>query len=125
MATRKNDSYVTSPRARALMRQMAQNVRVLRQARGWSLKELAVRAGLPPRGLENLENELHAPSFVVVAYLAEVLDVTINQLVYSPFIAHDGRVQNQYGKFVVPTPKSHPPMCECDECWQAMEAGGL
>jgi transcriptional regulator with XRE-family HTH domain len=102
----RRDHYHSTPRARRLFRQLAQNVRALRQDRGWSIAQLAERADLSFRGLENLETEDNMPSFVMVAYLAEALDVTMNQLLYGPLVVVDGRVQSpRTGRFVVPGPR--------------------
>lgn len=122
-----------------MMRNFAVNVRALRQAQGWSMQELGQRTGIGWRAIENWENELNAPSFIAVFWLAEAFDVTVNQLVYYPLEAFDGRLKStKNGKFIVPSApvrrahpadcscrvcKPHPPRCECAECWEIMEAG--
>jgi transcriptional regulator with XRE-family HTH domain len=96
-------SYVTSPAVRAMMRNLAVNVRALRQAQGWSLRELGERSGIPWRTLENIEAEANTTNFVAVAWLAETFDITINRLIYYPREALDGRVRDRTnGRFVVP-----------------------
>jgi transcriptional regulator with XRE-family HTH domain len=98
-----NTSYLSTPKARAMMRNLAANVRALRQAQGWSMRELGNRSGIPWRVLENIENEVNVPSSVALAWLAEVFDITMNRLMFYPREALDGRAQDiRNGQFVVP-----------------------
>lgn len=60
---------------------LANNVRQRRLAKGWTIKELAARAYLPVRVIENLEEEIASPNFVAVVWLAEALECTMDQLV--------------------------------------------
>lgn len=79
-------SYVSTPAADRLVRRLAQNVKTLRVEKGWTSAELAERAGLHWRLVQNIEQEKNSSSFVAVAMLAEALDVTINQLIYKPMV---------------------------------------
>ena len=98
-----NKAYVSSPKARAMMRNLATNMRALRQEYGWTLKELGEATGIGARAIENWEAEITAPSFVAVCWLAEAFDVTLNQLIFYPREAFEGRMRNaQNGRFVVP-----------------------
>jgi transcriptional regulator with XRE-family HTH domain len=105
-----NKSYLSTPAARALMRNLAINVRALRQAQGWTMIELATRSGVSWRVIENIENEWTCPSFVALAWLAETFDITMNRLLFYPREAIDGRVQDpRNGRFVVPTKNGPAP----------------
>ena len=98
-----NKAYVSSPKARAMMRNLASNIRALRQEYGWSIKELGERTNIGYRAIENWEAEETTPSFVAVCWLAEAFDVTLNQLIFYPREAFEGQMKNSAnGRFVVP-----------------------
>ena len=75
-------AYISTPAAKVLVRRLAVNVKTLRVEKGWTAAELAQRAGLHWRLVQNIEQQKNASSFISVALLAETLDVTINQLIY-------------------------------------------
>jgi DNA-binding Xre family transcriptional regulator/CheY-like chemotaxis protein len=56
-------------------------VRKAREARGWSLGDLARETGMPPPNLSRLENGKHVPSLETLERVAEALGVRVADLV--------------------------------------------
>lgn len=56
-------------------------IRELRQERGMTLDELAVRAGISASHLSRLERDQAEPSFTVAASVAEQIGVSLSDLV--------------------------------------------
>ena len=98
-------SYLMSPIALRMARNLAVNVRAMRQARGWSIKELGARSSIPWRTLENIEAEETSTSSVALAWLAETFGLTMDRLMLYPCeLLNDGRMRNpEDGRFIVPT----------------------
>jgi DNA-binding Xre family transcriptional regulator len=60
----------------------ARRLRSAREARGWSIKEVAEAASLDPSTLANLERaEVQQPAFESLVKLAEVLELQLNDFV--------------------------------------------
>lgn len=63
------------------VRALAQRVRELREARGWTRERLAKEAGIAPKTLARLESEgAIQPGFFTVGAVAEALDVSLDDL---------------------------------------------
>jgi transcriptional regulator with XRE-family HTH domain len=62
---------------------LSRNVKALREARGWTQRELAERAGVPRPTVTRLESGSPNPTFHVVASVAAALDVSLEELVAS------------------------------------------
>lgn len=63
---------------------LSRNVRRLREARGWSQRELSERSGVPRATLTRLESGSPNPAFLVVAKVAAALDVALDELTAVP-----------------------------------------
>jgi DNA-binding Xre family transcriptional regulator len=75
-APSRNHAFVLDPKLRA------QALRSAREARGWSIKEVAEAASLDPSTLASLERgQVQQPAFENIAKLAEVLDLQLNDFV--------------------------------------------
>jgi DNA-binding Xre family transcriptional regulator len=75
-APARSHAFVLDPQLRA------QRLRSAREARGWSIKEVADAAGLDHSTLRSLERtRVKQPSFESIAKLAEVLDLQLNDFV--------------------------------------------
>ena len=59
----------------------AENVRVERARKMYSLEKLAEMAEITPEYLARIEKEKYSPSLVVIVKLALALDVPINKLI--------------------------------------------
>lgn len=59
---------------------IGRHIRALRQMREFGVEQLAAKAGISPSHLSRLERGLAEPSFMVVANLANALDVTVADL---------------------------------------------
>ncbi|TKA08486.1 DUF488 family protein, N3 subclade [Actinacidiphila oryziradicis] len=71
----------TSSRDHARARVLAQRVRTLREARGWTRAQLAKEAGIHARTLVRVESEgAIQPGFFTIGALAEALDVSLDDL---------------------------------------------
>jgi transcriptional regulator with XRE-family HTH domain len=64
-----------------LRRQIGRNIAALREQRGWRQKELAPRLGVTRSGLSKWESGEHPPSVEALVKMAEVLEVTLDELV--------------------------------------------
>jgi transcriptional regulator with XRE-family HTH domain len=62
----------------------AKNMRLLLDASGMSLRELARQTGDSPMTLSNIMNAKHVPGVSVLARVAEAFKVTIDDLLKSP-----------------------------------------
>lgn len=72
---------VTDPSERAQASRLAQQLRTLREQRGWTRERMAKEAGIHTRTLVRLESESAVqPSFFTVAALAEALDTSLDDL---------------------------------------------
>lgn len=60
------------------------HVRALRKARGWTLEQAAVKAGLARSTLSKIENGLMSPTFDALKKLAEGLSISVPQLFTPP-----------------------------------------
>ena len=58
----------------------ARKVKLMRDSKEMTQEELAKAIGIDRSSLANIERSVHIPSLVVVAKLAEVLDVTVDYL---------------------------------------------
>ncbi|WP_328788090.1 DUF488 family protein, N3 subclade [Streptomyces sp. NBC_00273] len=68
-------------RARALALALAQQLRTLREARGWSRERLAKEAGVQPRTLARVESGgAIQPGFFTIGALAAALEVSLDDL---------------------------------------------
>ncbi|MFH9229010.1 DUF488 family protein [Streptomyces lydicus] len=84
MAGRPAPSRQEKARARAL----AQRVRALREARGWTRERLSKEAGLHTRALVRLESEgAIQPGFFTVGALAAALEVSLDELFRASHLA--------------------------------------
>jgi transcriptional regulator with XRE-family HTH domain len=68
-------------KAREIQLQFGQRILRLRQAKGWSRRELARRLGVSQERLGYWERGEHAPSLAALAALREALGVPIDELV--------------------------------------------
>ena len=59
---------------------LAQNIKMLRQEKGWTQKQLAQKAGLPLQTIINYENSLREPCGAAMVALEQVFRVTGAQL---------------------------------------------
>lgn len=59
---------------------LAENVRDGRVAKGWTIRELALRAGVSTRTIVAAENELWHASDLTIGKLAEALGTTVDKL---------------------------------------------
>ena len=64
-----------------LRRQIGRNIAKLRERRGWVQKELARRLDVTRSGLSKWESGDHMPSVEALVRMAEVLEVTLDELV--------------------------------------------
>ena len=65
----------------ALRAAVGSRIKDLRKARGWTMKELAVRLGVGPTHLNKYESGLHAPPLEKLTQLADLFGVTVDYLV--------------------------------------------
>jgi ribosome-binding protein aMBF1 (putative translation factor) len=76
--------FVSSRRSPALASQrreaLAERVRDLRVARGWSQEQLAARAGLDRKTVNRLENATYSPAADRLFVLADALGVAASEL---------------------------------------------
>jgi transcriptional regulator with XRE-family HTH domain len=63
-----------------IRRQLARNVKRLRQTRGWSQEELADAAGLHRTYVSGIERGVRNPTITIVAVLAKALAVAPAEL---------------------------------------------
>ncbi len=63
-----------------LSKRLGGRVRALRKRKGWSLEELAERAGMHVTYLSSVERGYRNPTLNVLAALASALDVTLSSL---------------------------------------------
>ncbi len=63
----------------------------LRRESGWSKRELSRRTGLRPERISRLERGIREASVTEVAALADVLGVSLEELVHGPAAGEDGR----------------------------------
>ena len=85
-----------------MMRNLAVNIRALRQLHGLSQQELGEKLGVSWRTIQNWELESHAPKFVALIWLSEIFEVTLNQLIYFPREAFEGCARDaKTGRFVL------------------------
>lgn len=63
---------------------LAERVRELRKARGWTLEQAAVQAGLARSTLSKIENGLMSPTYEALKKLAEGLAISVPQLFTPP-----------------------------------------
>lgn len=63
------------PSSRNLVPGFAAMVTAAREAKGWSIRELAREAGMSPTGISSIERETRAPSLDVAAKIAAALDI--------------------------------------------------
>jgi XRE family transcriptional regulator, regulator of sulfur utilization len=68
----------------ALARNIAQNIRQLRQSRNLTQEQLAKLSGVPRPTWSNLESGTANPTVVVLAKVAEALQVPLEELISSP-----------------------------------------
>src|SRR5918998_3863162 len=66
-----------NPRAGGTMGDVGQEVRRLREARGWSQPKLAVEAGIAVSGVSQIENGHRNPNSSTLVKLARALDVEV------------------------------------------------
>jgi transcriptional regulator with XRE-family HTH domain len=64
-----------------LRRQIGRNIAALREQRGWRQKELAPRLGVTRSGLSKWESGENPPPVEALVRMAEVLEVTLDELV--------------------------------------------
>ena len=64
-----------------IRRLVGQNVRRIRKDRGWSQEELAFESGLHRTYISGIERGARNPTILILARLAETLQVTVDQLV--------------------------------------------
>src|SRR5688572_9597916 len=74
------DLSLREPRERPLREVLGARVRELRGGRGWSRRELAVRADLSERFLAQVETGLGNPSIASVEAIARALDTSASAL---------------------------------------------
>jgi transcriptional regulator with XRE-family HTH domain len=67
-----------------IRRQLARNIKRLRQARGWSQEELADEAGLHRTYVSGIERGVRNPTITIVAVLAKALAVAPAELLAQP-----------------------------------------
>lgn len=73
-----------SPEEAAVSAAVAQHVRALRQARNWSLDELAGRSGVSRGMVVQIEGDRTNPSIGTLCRLAEAFGVNLGELLESP-----------------------------------------
>jgi transcriptional regulator with XRE-family HTH domain len=66
--------------ANELSARLGKRVRALRKQKGWSLEELAERAGMHVTYLSSVERGYRNPTLNVLAAIASALDVTLSSL---------------------------------------------
>jgi transcriptional regulator with XRE-family HTH domain len=59
---------------------LGQNIRRLREAYGWTVEELAARAGVSPNWLDGVERGAAAPSLMAASAVAKALGVPLGEL---------------------------------------------
>jgi putative transcriptional regulator len=59
---------------------LANRLREMRDARGWTQAELAARVGVSRKTVNTVENRVFTPSTLLALKLAEALGVTVEQL---------------------------------------------
>jgi putative transcriptional regulator len=59
---------------------LANRLRELRDARGWTQAELAGRVGVSRKTVNTVENRVFTPSTLLALKLAEALEVTVEHL---------------------------------------------
>jgi putative transcriptional regulator len=59
---------------------LANRLRELRDARGWTQAELAGRVGVSRKTVNTVENRVFTPSTLLALRLAEALEVTVEHL---------------------------------------------
>lgn len=67
-----------------LQKHLAENVRRLREERGWTQTELAKRVGVVFATINRIENEHHIPDWKFICDLADALGVTTDDLRKKP-----------------------------------------
>ena len=60
--------------------QLANRLREVREERGWTQAELAVRIGVSRKTVNTIENRVFVPSTLIALKLAAALGVTVEQL---------------------------------------------
>ena len=65
-----------------LKKRIGDNIRMLRAKLRFSQESLAEKAGISPKYLTQIENEKVNPSIWIIFKLANVLEVTVNDLIY-------------------------------------------
>jgi len=70
--------------ARRLAQTISERVRALRTERGWSVTELARRAGMAAPNIHRLEAALHVPTTATLVKVAEALEVPLEKLLAAP-----------------------------------------
>jgi putative transcriptional regulator len=59
---------------------LANRLRELRDARGWTQAELAARVGVSRKTVNTVENRVFTPSTLLALKMAQALGVTVEQL---------------------------------------------
>lgn len=86
-------------------------LRAARQGRGWTLAELAVRAGMSPSTLSRLESGQRQASLELLVPLTGLLGVRIDDLLREPPDPRvRRRVQRREGMIVAPLTLEHSPV---------------
>lgn len=67
--------------ATKLGQKLGKRVRTLRQRNGWSLEQLAERAGMHVTYLSSVERGYRNPTLNVIAAIAKALDISLGALV--------------------------------------------
>lgn len=65
-----------------LKKRIGDNLRVLRAKSRFSQEYLAEKAGISAKYLTQIENEKVNPSILIIFKLANVLNVTVNDIIY-------------------------------------------
>ncbi|CAM4225905.1 XRE family transcriptional regulator [Nocardiopsis rhodophaea] len=73
-----------SDRAEKVSTTLAMNVRAVRQAKGWSLGDLAERADVSRGMLQQIETRKTNPSIATVARISEAVGLSVGQLIEPP-----------------------------------------
>lgn len=60
------------------MNNFAYRLRELREANGWTQKQLGIKAGLSPKAVAMLEQGLRSPAWETLIAIANALDVHLN-----------------------------------------------
>src|SRR5688572_14099080 len=81
------DTFVDDPSAK-----IARRVRLEREARGWSLADLAERSGVSKASISKIEREEVSPTAVILVRLAAAFDLTLAGLLVRAEGEGGGRV---------------------------------